>query len=98
MGKQKKESGAMNFDAIKETGEEENASTQVRRPSGVVANCQSLNVRSEANTDAEVVSSLRVGSNVTIDEENSTEDFFKICTAAGIDGYCMKQYINRDSI
>ena len=94
MGKQKKESGAMNFDAIKETGEDENKVTQVRRPIGVVTGCSSLNVRSEAAVDSEIVSALRVGAEVTIDEDDSTEDFFKVCTSAGVEGYCVKQYIS----
>ena len=60
---------------------------------GVVTECESLNVRSEPNTECEVVSVLRVGSEVIVYEEDSTDDFYKVCTSAGLDGYCMKQYI-----
>ena len=60
---------------------------------GVVAECESLNIRSLPNTECEVVSVLRVGSEVIVYEEDSTDDFYKVCTSAGLDGYCMKQYI-----
>jgi hypothetical protein len=28
-----------------------------------------------------------------IDEKESTEEFYKVCTAAGIEGFCMKKFI-----
>lgn len=60
---------------------------------GVVENCTRLNVRKEPNTEAEVVCVLTVPSEVTINEKESTEDFYKICTAAGAEGFCMKKFI-----
>lgn len=60
---------------------------------GVVTNCQLLNVRREAKPDAEIVSTLPCDMQVEIDEAQSTDDYYKVCNSAGIEGFCMKKYI-----
>ena len=60
---------------------------------GQVSGCKKLNVRTLPSRDAEIVSELVEGSEVMIDEKESTALFYKICTEHGIDGYCMKDYI-----
>ena len=60
---------------------------------GKVNNCKKLNIRKHPSRDAEIVSELIQGSEVMIDEKESTALFYKICTEHGIDGYCMKDYI-----
>ena len=60
---------------------------------GKVSNCKKLNIRKLPSRDAEIVSELIEGSEVMIDEKESTALFYKICTEHGIDGYCMKDYI-----
>lgn len=61
---------------------------------GVVVNCQKLRVRSEASADTDnTITVLDALSEVTVDEDASTEDFYKVCTAAGVDGFCMKKFI-----
>ena len=61
---------------------------------GTVANCTKLNVRMRPASDADVVCILDVNSEVEIDVDRSNRDWFAVSTAAGIDGYCMKAYIN----
>ena len=63
------------------------------RKFGTVANCGRLNVRRLPDADAEVVTQLPAGSEVMIDVTGSTDAFYKVCTAAGIDGWCMRRYI-----
>ena len=63
------------------------------RKFGKISNCKKLNVRKLPIRDAEIVSELVEGSEVMIDEKESTALFYKICTEHGIDGYCMKDYI-----
>lgn len=63
------------------------------RKFGKVSNCKKLNIRKLPSRDAEIVSELVEGSEVMIDEKESTALFYKICTEHGIDGYCMKDYI-----
>lgn len=61
---------------------------------GVVANCAKLNVREEPNTESEIVCVLDVTSEIEIDVEKSTNSWFKICTATGVEGYCMRKYVD----
>ena len=60
---------------------------------GIVAGCTSLNVRTMPNVTSAIAAILSAGSEVMIDTAHSTTDFYKVCNAAGIEGYCMKQYI-----
>lgn len=59
----------------------------------VVVNCAKLNVRKEASKDSEVVCIITKGDEVAVDLDASTEDFYKINTSNGIEGYCVKDFI-----
>ena len=61
---------------------------------GLVGNCARLNVREEPNTMANVVVVLEAGSEVQLASEESINDFYKVTTADGREGYCMCDYIN----
>lgn len=56
-------------------------------------NCLKLNVRREPNAKAEIVTLISALTEVVIDMDASSDDFYKICTATGIEGFCMKEYI-----
>lgn len=63
---------------------------------GIVDNCVKLNLRSEPKLDARnenVITELLAGSVVVIDEEKSTDSFYKVTTETGREGYCMKSFI-----
>lgn len=60
---------------------------------GVVDNCYMLNVRKEPNVDANIICVIKVSDTVEIIEDESTDEFYKVCTAAGATGFCMKKYI-----
>lgn len=60
---------------------------------GKVVGCVKLNVREEPSTKADVVFEITLGSTVFIDEACSTDEFYKICTEHGVEGYCMKKFI-----
>ena len=60
---------------------------------GVVANCFNLNVRTGPSKDFDVICEIPSDSEVEIDESESFEDFYKICTASGVEGFCMKKFI-----
>jgi len=40
-----------------------------------------------------VICTINCHAEVEIDELESTDDFYKICTASGVEGYCMKKFI-----
>ncbi len=61
-------------------------------PIGVV-NCLRLHVHSEPNTESEIVCKLRYTTELAIDLDNSTEDFYKIYTAIGAEGFCQKDLV-----
>ena len=60
---------------------------------GIVIDCKRLRVRNAPGLDSDVICEIEAGSIVEIDEVNSTEEFYKVCTETGIDGYCMKKFI-----
>lgn len=66
---------------------------EVKQLTGNVAGCAKLNVRKEPNKDAEILAVINEGAEVVINKIKSTMDFYSVCTAAGIDGYCMKKFI-----
>ena len=63
---------------------------------GVVTNCVKLNVRKAPEADAEVLTTVPLAAEVQVDIEGSVNGFYKVCTGAGIEGYCAKDYINID--
>ena len=60
---------------------------------GVVVNCLKLNVRAEPNANADVVCVIDAATNLVVYEKESTDEFYKVCTESGADGFCMKKCI-----
>ena len=60
---------------------------------GFVTNCKKLNIREEPRTDATIICEVDYQTELMIDENESTEEFYKVFTAAGIEGFCMKKFI-----
>ena len=61
---------------------------------GVVVNCAKLNVRAEPDIDARIVCVLDAMSKIEIDVAKSTDEWFKVCTAIGVEGYCMRKFVD----
>lgn len=61
--------------------------------SGVVTDCQRLNVRKAPSADAEILTVIDAFSNVMVDMDTSSDEFYKVCTEIGVEGFCMKKYI-----
>lgn len=61
---------------------------------GIVTDCMRLNVREGPDEDAKVVAIIDCLSQVTVDLDGSTDDFCKVHTPDGIEGFCMKKYIH----
>lgn len=78
---------------VEETSTIEPEVTESTRKLGRVYGCSRLNVRKAPKPRAEVVCELNCNTKVEIDEEQSTIDFYKIITASGVEGYCVKTYI-----
>lgn len=61
---------------------------------GKVTNCVNLNVRKKPNKIAEVLCTIPNHSEVEIVLSESTYDWYKVRTASGVEGFCMRQYIS----
>lgn len=60
---------------------------------GIVVNCLVLNVRFAPDKNSTAISTLIKGSPVSIDEDESTTDFYKIESENGTAGFCMRSFI-----
>lgn len=77
-------------DSIEETTE----SVEPSAVFGVVTECGKLRVRSTPEIADNVLTEIILASKVLVYLKESTDEFYKITTEAGIEGYCMKQYIS----
>ena len=60
---------------------------------GIVSGCSKLNVRTEPETIADIACIIDANSEVKIDMAKSNKDGFKVTTASGVDGYCMRKFV-----
>lgn len=67
--------------------------TNTEMITGIVDNCDKLNVRRNPTLSAKPLTVINKGSEVQIDTNNSTSEWYKVCTTNGIEGYCMKEFI-----
>ena len=59
-----------------------------------VVNCNKLNVREEPSLDSTIVCEVNSQTELMIDENESNDEFYKVFTASGIEGFCMKKFIS----
>ena len=60
---------------------------------GMVVDCSKLNVRKTPDMDGLIVGVVAQFSEVVVDYDESTEEFYKVCLATGLEGYCLKKFI-----
>lgn len=60
---------------------------------GVVSGCAKLNIRKEPVITAEPVCVVPEKSVLLIDSDLSTDEWYKVYTEAGMEGFCMKKYV-----
>jgi len=80
-------------DLANNTYEPENHDESEKIKIGLVTDCNKLNVRERPTVESPVVCEVVSQTELMIDEKESTEEFYKVCTAAGIEGFCMKKFI-----
>lgn len=61
---------------------------------GVVTNCSRLNVRKEPDINSGVVCVINALSELMIEPEQSTEEWYRVCTESGAEGYCMRKFVS----
>lgn len=64
---------------------------------GVVSGCAKLNVRQKPSLKEKVVCVINKGDKVTIEKKGSNKEWLKVKLASGVEGFCMKKFIQIDS-
>lgn len=62
---------------------------------GVISGCRKLNVRSEPDINSAVICIVDEKTQVIIDEQESTEDFYKVYIPINISGFCVKKFVSK---
>lgn len=73
--------------------ENNNTDYKTEKVIGVVTDCLKLNIRQRPYKDSEVVAIVACLDELSIDIEASTNDWYAVCTVAGIEGFCMKKFV-----
>lgn len=60
---------------------------------GTVVDCLSAPVYEFPETDSDILGRIKALNKVVIYLDESTNGFYKICTATSLEGYCEKKYI-----
>lgn len=63
---------------------------------GKISGFTKLYVRKEANKDSEPVGIVTDKDDLSIDVAHSTDDFYKVITSNGLEGYCVKEFVKID--
>ena len=79
-----------NLEDAKESVEE--SKDQSEKVTAVVK-CIRLNVRKEPFLESNKIGTLVTGDEITIDLSKSTDCWYKVYTASGLDGYCVKDFV-----
>lgn len=60
---------------------------------GYVSGCTRLNIRKSPSTTGEVTTIVSEKAMLLVDPNESTDEWYRVCTESGVDGYCMKKYV-----
>lgn len=63
---------------------------------GKISGFEKLYVRKEASKDSEPVGIVTDKDDISIDVARSTDDFYKVITSNGLEGYCVKEFVKID--
>lgn len=63
---------------------------------GKISGFEKLYVRKEASKDSEPVGIVTDKDDLSIDVAHSTDDFYKVITSNGLEGYCIKEFVKID--
>lgn len=78
---------------IIEEQESEVCEDTARNMIGVVTDCLKLNIREKPSKDSRVVTVVTCLDELEIDMGDSNDDWYAVCTATGIEGFCMKKFV-----
>ena len=70
-----------------------NENSNLNNVIGIVTGCLNLNIYKDAFYGADIVAVVSALSELCVDLDNSTDDWYFVCTASGIEGFCMKKFV-----
>lgn len=88
------------IEEVNETEEVEEVETEITEETeedntvvGTVSGCSNLNIRAKADINSEKVCVVPEKAVLLIDIDESTDEWYKVYTEAGMEGFCMKKYV-----
>ena len=78
---------------VSETIEDEPTLIEVPPSKGIVFNCEKLNIRKGPDKKEKVLCIVNKGSKLTIHDKD-TSDWFNVTTEDGVEGFCMKKFVD----
>jgi uncharacterized protein YgiM (DUF1202 family) len=60
---------------------------------GVAVNCQRLNVRKAPSLKADIAAVITALTEVAVQDENGSGEFYRVALPNGTSGFCMKKFI-----
>ena len=82
-----------NFQSRAPVEESEAPVEEKKNRTGHITGCELLNVRQNPDSSSLVVAQITSADMLLIRGEDNVSGFFKVTTASGVSGYCMKKYI-----
>lgn len=76
-----------------ESVEEDAHEESVKQVFGVVSDCEKLNVRKEPDLDATSLYIVDSETELMVDLDTSTDNWYHVYNSSGLDGYCVKSFI-----
>lgn len=71
----------------------EEPEVQVSKKVKGIVRCIRLNIRKEPNLDSTKIGCLKTGDELILDLSGSTDRWYKVSTDSGLNGYCVKEFI-----
>lgn len=60
---------------------------------GIVCDCNKLNIRKAPNKNSDVVEVVPVGTELTIGQHSLDKPWYRVTTATGVKGFCMREFV-----
>ena len=80
-------------EVVEQPAEPEVPVEEVKTLKGIVTGCAKLNIREEPSVKTRVLAIVDASNEMAVYQDESFGNFYKVCTASGIEGYCMKDYV-----
>lgn len=60
---------------------------------GVITGCRFLNIRTKPDIDSTIICIEPALSELIIDNDKSTDEWYSVCTVSGVEGFCVKNFV-----